>query len=103
MVKLELGESDREDLLNRIKKNIANREQRIPGGKLFGTKDLLPEEKGLYEEIISGGGETTPKHVRMFYPDKDKATLKIQNLDRKKKTRKSKTKRKSKKKGCGCT
>ena len=69
--------------------------------KLIGVNDLRPEEKGLYEEIIAGGGETTPKHVRMFYPDKDKATLKIKNLDRKKK-KTTKTKRKSKKKDCGC-
>jgi len=71
--------------------------------KLIGVNDLRPEERGLYEEIIAGGGETTPKHVRMFYPDKDKATLKIQKLDRKKKkSTKTKTKRKSKKKDCGC-
>ena len=69
--------------------------------KLIGVNDLRPEEKGLYEEIIAGGGETTPKHVRMFYPDKNKATLKIQKLDRKKK-KTTKTKRKSKKKDCGC-
>jgi len=70
--------------------------------KLIGVNDLRPEEKGLYEEIIAGGGETTPKHVRMFYPDKDKATLKFKNLDRKKKLKKTKAKRKSKKKDCGC-
>jgi len=71
-------------------------------GKLIGIKDLRPDEEELYEEIVSSGKEVSPKRIKMFYPDKDKATLKFKNLDRKKKLKKTKAKRKSKKKDCGC-
>jgi hypothetical protein len=76
--------------------------KKIDLGKLIGVKDLHPEETGLYEEVISGGNEAPPSRIKMFYPDKDKATLKIKKLDRKKKSAKDKSKRKTKKKDCGC-
>ena len=70
-------------------------------GKLIGIKDLRPDEEVMYEEIISSGKESSPKRIKMFSPDKDKATLRLK-MDRKKKSKKTKTKRKSKKKDCGC-
>jgi len=75
--------------------------KKIDLGKLVGVKDLRPEEEGLYEEVISGKNEASPMRIKMYYPDKDKATLKIKKLDRKKK-KTTKTKRKTKKKDCGC-
>jgi hypothetical protein len=68
------------------------------GVKLFGVKDLTPDELRIYNEIIEEGGETTPKHVHMHYPDKDKARKKF-GWQRRKKVTRVKPKRK---KGCGC-
>jgi len=82
--------------IEKLKRNM----QTLNMSKLFGVKDLTPDEAKMYYEIIEEGGETTPKWVRQYYPDKNKAMLKIKGLDRKKKTKKTKAKRKTK--GCRC-
>jgi hypothetical protein len=82
--------------IDKLKRNV----QTLNMGKLFGIKDLNPDEAKMYYEIINEGGETTPKWVRQYYPDKNKATLKIKGLERKKKNKKTKAKRKTK--DCGC-
>lgn len=66
---------------------------------------LTPEERQMYEQILAEGGETTPTQVHMFYPDKEKATLRMPPepsiaMNRKKRVKKGKVKRKTK--GCGC-
>ena len=71
------------------------------GGKLFGEKDLTPEERQLYHEVQDEGYETTPSRVRKFFPDKEKIKMNFGPHLRKKKSTKSKSKRKVKK-GCGC-
>lgn len=73
-------------------------------GPLFGVKDLTPEKRKMYEEILEEGRETTPLLVHRNYPNKKKCYMHFgsEPEDFERKRTKSKPKSKGKKKDCGC-